>query len=152
MLHCQYKLEMVVFEAAVKAYDLDKAIASGERARVFNPDAWDTVIDPKLSALRARAKVAATLAKGAAALKNTQYPDVRKILDHLKDSYPEAATMIRQSRYRENLAKGNAAKQEDDIKTALGLYKIARNYAKDPAEHTEINALISAATQALGGS
>jgi len=149
--HCQYKLEMVAFDAAVKAGDYAKAEAAGERARTFNPDAWDTEIDPKLAALRARKKVADTLAKGAAALKNKQYTDVRKILDHLKDAYPEAATMIRQSRYRGSLAMGDAAKLENDIKRALAMYKIAKNYAKDPAEHKEIDALISAATQALGG-
>jgi hypothetical protein len=100
MHHCQYKLEMVKFEAAVKAGDYAKAKAAGERARVYDPDAWDTVIDPKLAAMRARKKVAFILAKGAAALKNRQYADVRKILDHLKDAYPEAKNMIRQSRYR----------------------------------------------------
>jgi len=152
MRHCQYKLEMVVFDAAVEAGDYAKAEAAGERARVFNPDAWDTVIDPKLAALRARKKVADTLAKGKAALDSAQYPSVRKILDHLKDAYPEAKDMIRQSRYLENLAKGNAAKEDDDIKTALGLYKIAKNYAKTPAEHKQIDALIDAATQALDGS
>ena len=152
MLHCQYKLEMIAFDAAVKAGDYAKAEAAGERARVYKPDAWDVEIDPKLAAMRARKKVADTLAKGKAALENKQYTDVRKILDHLKDSYPEAKTMIRQSRYRESLAKGNVAKEEDALKRALAMYKIAKNYAKDPAEHKEIDALISAATQALGGS
>ena len=151
MRHCQYKLEMAVFDAAVKAGDYAKAEASGERARVYNPDAFDTEIDPKLAALRARKKVADTLAKGKAALDSAQYPSVRKILDHLKDAYPEAKTMIRQSRYRENLAKGNAAKENDDLTTALAMYKIAKNYAKDPAEHKEIDALIKAATEATGG-
>ena len=152
MRYCQYKLEMVAFDAAVKAGDYAKAEAAGERARTFNPDAWDTEIDPKLVAMRARKKVADTLAKGEAALKNKQYSEVRKILDHLKDAYPEAKTMIRQSRYRGSLAMGDTAKLENDIKRALAMYKIAKNYAKDPAEHKEIDALISAATQALGGS
>ena len=151
MRHCQYKLEMIAFDAAVKTGDYAKAEAAGERARVFNPDAWDTEIDPKLAALRARKKVADTLAKGKAALDSAQYTSVRRILDHLKDSYPEAATMIRQSRYRESLAKGNAAKENDDLTTALAMYKIAKNYAKDPAEHSEIDALIKAATEATGG-
>lgn len=60
--------------------------------------------------------------------------------------------MIRQSRYRESLAKGNTAKKEGDLKKALAYYKLARNYAKDPAERTEIDALISAVTKKIDGS
>ena len=144
MAHCQYMLLLVDFDAAVKAGDYPKAEAIGEKLRVLKPDAYDAVIGPKLDDMRARRKVADTLAKGKAALVNKQYADVRKILDHLKESYPEAKTMIRQSRYHESLDKGNAAKEANDLVTASAMYKIAKNYAKDPAEHKEIDALIKA--------
>jgi len=149
---CQYELEMVKLDAAIKAGDYAAAIATGEKARVFNSEAWETEIMPKLAPMMARRKVADTLVKGAEALKKGQYSDVRKILDHLKDSDPKAAKMIRQSRYREYLAKGDAAQKEDDFKSALAHYKIARHYAKDAAEHKEIDALISEVTKAIDDS
>jgi len=139
MQHCQYKLETVAFDDAVRAGKYAEAEAASERAREYHLDAWKTEISPKL-----------TLLRGAKALKNARYSDVRKILDQLKKSCPEAVTMIRQSKYREYLARGNAARQGGDIKTALAMYKIAKNYAKDPAERSEIGALISTVTQALG--
>jgi len=141
---CEYKLEIAVFNAAVAAKDYKKASASGERAREIYPDGYERDIEPKLMAMQAQQKVAAELAKGAQALKNGQYSDVRKILDHLKDSYDEAKDMIRQSRYRENRAKGNKARDASDMTTALAMYKIAKNYAKTPEEHAAIDALINA--------
>ena len=54
MLYCQYKLAMIAFDAAVKTGDYAKAEAAGERARIFNPDAWDTEIAPKLAAMKTR--------------------------------------------------------------------------------------------------
>ncbi len=58
--------------------------------------------------------------------------------------------MMRESRYRECLAKGNAAKLNNDLTTALAMYKIAKNYAKDPAEVKEISNLINATTPGAG--
>ena len=104
----------------------------------------------KLTALPAKPIIRRVLLKAAQLLKTGKYSDVRKILDHLKDISPEAAELIRQSRYRENLAKGNIARGADDNKRALEKYMIAREYAKTPTEREEINALITAAKKAIG--
>ncbi|MDP6633653.1 MAG: serine/threonine-protein kinase [Phycisphaerae bacterium] len=147
---CGYQLELEVFNAAVAAGDYPKAVASGRRAGDIWPDGYDRDIEPKLVAMQAKQKVIDTLAKGAAALKGGQYSEVRKTLAHLKDSYPEAAEMIRKSKYLENLDRGNTYRADGNIKTAWATYKTAKSYAKTPQEHKEIDALISAT--AAGGS
>jgi len=155
---CQYELEMITFRAAVKKFrtsfkneDYKAAVAAGERARMYNPDAFETRIEPVLVEMQAQMKVAATLKQGQTALASRQYRKVREILDPLKDSNPEAATMIRQSRYRENVAKGKASLSDNDVTTALATFKMAKKYAKDPKEQQEINALIAAAEKVLNG-
>jgi len=147
---CKYRLELIVFNEAVTDDNYDKAVASAEKAREIYPDGYERDIEPKLMAMEAKRRVSATLVTGAEALKKGRYSDVRKILDHLKDNSPEAAEMIRQSRYRENLAKGNIARGAGDNKRALAQYIIARKYAKTPTEREEINALIAAAKEAIG--
>ncbi|MCP4376220.1 MAG: hypothetical protein GY794_08620 [bacterium] len=144
--HCKYMLKLVEFDGAVTAGDYAKAEAAGEQLRVLKPDAWDSVIAPKLADMRARRKVADTLRKGKAALDNGQYSEARRVLKDLKETNPEAKEIIRKSRYRESLSKGNAARKDNDLVTALAMYKIAKNYAKDPSEHKEIDALIEAAS------
>ena len=146
---CKYQLELIVFKEAVAAGDYEKAKASGEKARAIYPDGYANDIETRLMEMQATRKAAAILAKGAEALKNGQYSDARKILDPLKDSYPEAKEMVRQSRYRENIAKGDAARKAGDFKTALAMYKVAKKYAKTPAEHKVLDALIAAAAKAL---
>jgi len=151
MARCQYELDMIAFRAAVKKGDYKAAVAAGERARMNNADAWETRIEPVLADMRAQMKVAETLKKGKAALDSGQWRKARDILDPLKDSRPEAANMIRQSKYRENVAKGKAALAENDVKTALATFKMAKRFAKDAAELNEINGLIDAAEEGLDG-
>jgi len=139
---CEYQLVLDEFSKAVGANDYKKAMAVGEKARRIDPDAYERDIETKDPIVCFREKVETMLARGAAALKAGQYSETRKILDHLKDSYPEAADMIRRSRYLESIAKGDTAKKENNLKTALAMYKIAKRYAKTPAEHKEIDALI----------
>jgi hypothetical protein len=142
-------LELIAFNRAAAANSYEEARVSAEKARDIYPDGYDRDIEPKLLNMEAKRKISAILAKGAEALKNAQYSNVRRILDHLKGSYPEAAEMIRQSRYRENLAKGRAAQKKGDLKTAWALYKTAKAYAKTRAEHKQIDALIIAAAAGL---
>lgn len=144
VLFCQYKLEMVIFNAAVKANDYAKAEASGERARLHHPDAWDTEIEPKLVDMKARKKVRDTLDKAKAALDSAQYSLVRQTLKELRDAYPEAKEMYRRSQYLENIAKGDASRREGDIKTAWAMYKAAKSKAKGAQEHAKVDALIEA--------
>jgi tRNA A-37 threonylcarbamoyl transferase component Bud32 len=139
---CQYYLELVIFKAAIAAKNLAKARISGEKINVIYPDKYESDVQPLLFALEADDKVRMTLAKGAEALKSKQYSEVRSILNHLKDARPEAAEMIRRSKYLENLEKGNAIRPTD-VKTAWATYKTAKSYAKTPAEHKEIDELIA---------
>jgi len=54
MQRCQYELEMVAFREAVKKGDYKAAVAAGERARMYNADAWETKIAPVLAEMKAR--------------------------------------------------------------------------------------------------
>jgi tetratricopeptide (TPR) repeat protein len=144
---CQFELAMVKFAAAEAAMNYPEAMKVGEEARMYNPDSFDARIAPRLAVMQAKLKVQATLADGEKALKEGRYRDVRTILKNLSGSYPAAARTIEKSRYRENLGKGHAARAEGDLTTAKAMYKIAKKYAKDPAELTEINTLISALSE-----
>jgi len=134
---CEYELALIEFNKAVKADDLDKAVAAGRKARDISPDRYESDIEPKILTMQ-------TLDKGAAALRKGQYSETRKIVDHLKDTHPEAADLIRRSKHREQLARGNLAASKGEHAVALAHYKIAKNYAKTPAEHKMIDALIKA--------
>jgi len=141
---CKYQLALVKLKAALDARDYEEASASTKRLKDIWPERYQREFEPTWPDYSVRRKVAATLARGAEALKNRQYSEVRKILDHLKDAYSQAAEMIRLSRYRENIAKGDAARGAGDNKRALAQYIIARKYAKTPAEREVIDALIAA--------
>ncbi len=141
---CKYELELIKFNKAVEANKYEAAISTGEVIDTIDPDRYATDIEPKVQEMRAKRKLAETLARGAKALKSGQYREARQIVKHLKGSYPEADEIVRRSRYLDAMAKGDAARKEGDAKTALAMYKIARRYAKGPAEHKEIDALIDA--------
>jgi hypothetical protein len=84
------------------------------------------------------------LKRAAEAQKNGEYRKAEEILKPLIGNSSEADEMLRRGKYLQHMAKGNAERQTDDRLTALALYKLARKYAKSPAEIKEVNALIKA--------
>ncbi len=140
----EYEIELVVFNAAEKASDLTKALASADKLRMIWLDKYESRIEPRIGIMRAKKKVQDTLAKGEKEVAGGEYIQARRTVDHLKDSYPEAAEIIRKSRYLGAVAKGDAATQEGDAKTALAMYKIAKRYAKGAEELGKVNNLIGA--------
>jgi len=139
---CEFELELVEFKKAVGANAPKRAMSSAGKLRDIQLDRYESEIEPELALMRAKAKVAEILAKGAKELENGQYRQARKTVDHLKDSYPEAAEIIRRSRYLEALKKADDARKEGDDERALPMYKIAKNYSKTPAERKKIDTLI----------
>jgi tRNA A-37 threonylcarbamoyl transferase component Bud32 len=143
----EFEIELVVFNAAEKAGDMVKATASSDRLRLIWVDKHESRIEPRLGIMGAKKKVRDTLAKGEKEVANGEYIQARRTVDHLKESYPEAAEIIRKSRYLGAVAKGDAATKEGDSTTALAMYKIAKRYAKGAVELGKVNNLIGALQQ-----
>jgi hypothetical protein len=141
---CEFELELIEFNKAFKANNYKKAESSANKLMGIWLDRYETEIEPKLRIMQVKRKIAETLAKGAKALKEGQYIEARKIVDHLKDAYPEAAEINLRSKYLEAKAKGDAAKKKGNLKVAIAMYKIAKRYSKTPAERKKLDALIDA--------
>jgi len=140
----EFEIELVVFNAAAKSGDLVKVMASGEKLRMIWLDKFESRIEPRIGILGAKKKVQDILAKGEKENANGEFLQARKTVAHLKDSYPEAAEIIRRSRYLGALASGDAAAKEGNAKAALAMYKIAKRYAKGAVELAKVNNLIDA--------
>ena len=138
---CEYEIELIEFHQAFKGADHLRTMTSADKLRRIWRERYERQVLPGLISPPTRQKLFAAALE---ASKNRRYREVRTLLKPLASDNPEAAAMIRQARYREYLIKGNAARQEGDQTTARALYKIAKNYAKTPAELKEINTLITA--------
>jgi len=64
---CEYPLELIEFNEAVKADDLKKALASGRRIAETWIDKYEKEVEPEITDMRVRHKIAEILAQGAAA-------------------------------------------------------------------------------------
>jgi len=144
---CKFELELEVFNKAEASGDLEAALASSEKLNEIWVDRYESQIAPRLMTMRAKKKVQDTLAKGRKALKAGQYKEARDEVKDLKDAYPEAADIIRQSRFLGALAKGDAAAEESNITNARAMYKIAENYAKTKEEHAKVGSRMGALGQ-----
>jgi len=145
---CRYRIQMTDLRRLIREKRYQQAEEAGEKARGIRPEKWEAEIRPIVEAMRAQAKVANALKAARIALDAKQYSKARRIIEPIR-AMPEAAALLSRIRYRENVGKGKAALAEGDARTALGLFRIAKNHAKSFEEIKEVGLLISNAEQGL---